>query len=183
MNITNQTRQLRAQLLTWANDPDWDLIVRYELLPQKPPAHWHQRVSQKVGRLLRVMGLDRERYRNQKWHAGLKHASFQPEAKPLLFWSEGMSQKEARDACTKAKYLLQRHPDFLPVMVTDLADFSFYSRLHWLVEYLPHLGDGSDYYDQKRRYLAWRYRNALALPLAAGLVDQKEFDALIAGER
>ncbi|ATD80940.1 hypothetical protein CNY67_05615 [Desulfovibrio sp. G11] len=94
-----------------------------------------------------------------------------------------MGQKEARDACTKAKYLLQSHPEFLPVLVTDLADFSFYSRLHWLIEYLPHLGDGSDYYDQKRRYLAWRYRNALALPLAAGLVDQKEFDALIAGER
>ena len=182
MDITQKTQQLRAQLRTWANDPDWDLRVRYELLPQKPPPQWHQRLSQRVGRLFRVMGLDRTRYRNQGWHAGLKHASFQPEAKPLLFWSEGAGQKEVRAACTGAQSLLQSHPEWLPVLVTDIADFTFYSRLHWLVEYLPHLGQGPDYYNQKQRYLAWRYRDALALPLDAGLVDQKKFDALIAGE-
>ncbi len=182
MDITQKTQQLRAQLRAWANDPDWDLMVRYELLPQKPPPQWHHRLSQRVGRLFRVMRLDRTRYRNQGWHAGLKHASFQPEAKPLLFWSEGTGQKEVRAACTGAQSLLQSHPEWLPVLVTDVADFTFYSRLQWLVEYLPHLGQDSDYYSQKRRYLAWRYRNALALPLVAGLVDQKEFDALVAGE-
>ena len=50
------------------------------------------------------------------------------------------------------------------------------------MEYLPHFGEDTAYYDRKRRYLAWRYRNALALPLRAGLVDQTEFDKLIAGE-
>lgn len=182
MDITQKTQQLRAQLRTWANDPDWDLMVRYELLPQKPPAQWHQRLPQRVGRLFRVMGLDRTRYHNLGWHAGLKHSSFKPEAKPLLFWSEGAGQKAIRAACAGAQCLLQCHPECLPVLVTDMADFSFYSRLHWLVEYLPHLGDDAAYYDRKRRYLAWRYRAALKLPLAAGLVGQKEFDTLIAGE-
>ena len=50
------------------------------------------------------------------------------------------------------------------------------------MEYLPHFGEDTAYYDRKRRYLAWRYRNALTLPLRAGLVDQSEFDNLIAGE-
>ena len=182
MNIVKQTQQLRAQLCSWAKRPDWELMVRYELLPQKKLPNWPQRFSQKVGRALRIMGLSRTRYRNQKWHSALKHASFQPEARTLLFWAERMEQKKMRDACTRAGCLLQNHPGFVPVLVTDSADFLFYSRLHWLVEYLPHLGQGPDYYNQKRRYLAWRYRDALALPLDAGLVDQKKFDALIAGE-
>lgn len=179
MNLTNQTRQLRAQLRTWADAPDWALMIHYELLPQKLPAQWRKRVVQRAGRLLRVLGLDRSRYLHQVWLVGLKHASFRPEAKPLLFWSEGMGREEARAACMGARVLLQGHPGFVPVLVTDAADFAFYSRLHWLVEYLPRLGEDAAYYDRKRRYLAWRYREALALPLRAGLVDQSEFDKLI----
>ena len=182
MDMEQETQRLRARLRAWANVPDWALMVRYELLPQKPPAQLHKRVVQRVGRLLRVMGLDRSRYRHQVWQAGLKHAPPQSGAKPLVFWSEGMVREEARAACMGAKALLQGHPGFVPVLVTDVTDFAFYSRLHWLVEYLPHLGEDAAYYDRKRRYLAWRYRNALALPLRAGLVDQSEFDNLIAGE-
>ena len=154
-------------------------MVRYELLPQKPPAQWHKRVVQRVGRLLRVVGLGRSRYIHQMWQAGLKHAAPQPGVKPLVFWSGGMGREEARTACMGAKALLQGHPGFVPVLVTDVADFAFYSRLHWLVEYLPRLGEDMAYYDSKRRYLAWRYRNALVLHLVAGLASQKEFSTLV----
>lgn len=179
MNLTNQTRQLRAQLRAWADAPDWALMVHYELLPQKLPAQWRKRVVQRVGRLFRVLGLDRSRYLHHVWQVGLKHSSLRPEAKPLLFWSEGMGREEARDACMGAKVLLQGHPGFVPVLVTDAADFAFYSRLHWLVEYLPRLGEDTAYYDRKRRYLAWRYRNAVVLPLTAGNATSLEFYELL----
>lgn len=182
MSLVQETQKLRRQLREWSDSPEWHLMMRYEMLPQKPPPRWHQRFSQRLGRLLRVMGLDRTRYRNQSWHAGLKHAPCQPGAKPLLLWSEGLEKHYAREACAGAKRLLQAHPEFVPVLVTDCADFAFYSRLHWLVEYLPRLGDeNSAYQGRKKRYLAWRYRDALALPLAAGLLEQKKFDTLIAG--
>jgi hypothetical protein len=54
--------------------------------------------------------------------------------------------------------------------VTNVADFSFFSRLGWLVEYLPALSSPADgYAERKKRYLAWRYRDAPILPVSAGL--------------
>lgn len=174
MDIMQETQQLRIQLRTWARHSDWALRLQYEFLPLKLSPYWYQRVIQKTGCLLRAIGINRT-----TWHVGLKHASFSPDAKPLLFWSEGLPPKKVRAACTGAKKLLRDHPHFLPILLTDVPDFSFYSRLHWLVEYLPRLGEDAEYYNRKRCYLAWRYRNALALPLAAGLATQKEFAALV----
>ena len=182
MDIIKQTYQLRTQLRAWASTPDWRLMARYELPPQQLPSSRQRRLSLRVGRIFRILGLDRTRYLNRPWHGGLKHALCPPHAKLLLFWAETLDQRYIHDACNGAKHLLESHPEFLPVLVTDLADFVFYSRLQWLVEYLPRLGDDAAYYDRKKCYLAWRYRHALALPLAAGLVEQKEFDTLIISE-
>jgi hypothetical protein len=65
------------------------------------------------------------------------------------------------------------------VLITPLSDFAFYSRLGWLVEYLPKLGNDEAYRERKRRYLAWRYRDATALPLSAGLADAAEVVRLL----
>lgn len=180
MTLTEQTQSLRQQLCAWANEPEWDLLIRYELLPQKPSPVLNQRISQKVGRLLRVLGVSRGRYLKQKWQAGLKHAHSDPEGKTLLIWDNEHNREAVREACLKIKGFLLEHPKLLPVLVTRVADFAFYSRLGWLVEYLPDLaGDGPPYLERKQRYLAWRYRDALALPLSAGLSSKEEFNALI----
>ena len=179
MTLVTETEALRTQLKMWADDPEWALLVRYELLPQKPSPVWHRRLSQKAGRLLRVLGLSRSRYLKQPWHSGLKHVERPPQATPLLIWSEGHDRQFVRDACEGMKRLLDGRSEFLPVLVTDVADFAFYSRLGWLVEYLPELsGSGPSYRDRKRRYIAWRYRDVLAVPLSAGLASRVEFYAL-----
>jgi hypothetical protein len=71
----------------------------------------------------------------------------------------------------------------IPVLITDQADFAFYSRLGWLVEYLPNLrGVGEAYDDRKVQYLAWRYQDACVLPLSAGLLTDEQWDQLILKE-
>lgn len=180
MTLAQETEALRAQLRQWASDPEWGLLVRYELLPQQPSPDLSRRISQRVGRLLRVLGLSRSRYLEQPWHAGLKHAPRSPQATPLLVWSEGHDRTFVREACAGLKRLLGDHSEFLPVLVTDAADFAFYSRLGWLVEYLPELaGAGPSYRERKRRYLAWRYREALAVPVSAGLASESEWENVL----
>lgn len=180
MTLVEETRILRRQLNEWAADPEWSLLVRYELLPQQPFPVWHQRLSHRVGRMLRVLGLSRSRYRQQPWHAGLKHAIGAPDAKPLLIWAEGADHASVHEACAGFQRLLAGRTDVLPVLVTDVADFAFYSRLGWLVEYLPDFsGAGAPYRERKKRYLAWRYREALIVPLSAGLASEIEWDQLL----
>ena len=75
-------------------------------------------------------------------------------------------------------------PDsYIPALITNHADFAFYSRLGWLVEYLPNLrGVGEAYDDRKAQYLAWRYRDASVLPLSAGLLTDEQWSQLILKE-
>ena len=180
MTLVQETEALRVRLKEWADDPEWALLVRYELLPLKPSPVWHRRLSHKVGRFLRVLGLSRSRYLKQAWHSGLKHVQHPLQTRSLLIWSEGHDRQFVFDACEGLQRLLNKRSEFLPVIVTDVAEFAFYSRLGWLVEYLPDLsGTGPSYGDRKRRYLAWRYRDALAIPLSAGFANHDEFYALV----
>ena len=181
MDLVLETESLRKQLRAWSQSPEWSLLIRYELLPQKKALSFQKRLTQSVGRLFRRMGLSHGLYCSQVWNSGLKYADCRPEMRPLLFWSERLDKQAMRNACSGARNLLQAHPGLQPVLVTDQADFAFYSRLHWLVEYLPCMEEGTTaYQDRKKRYLAWRYRDALILPLTAGLATQKEFDLLVA---
>jgi hypothetical protein len=71
----------------------------------------------------------------------------------------------------------------IPVFITDQADFAFYSRLGWLVEYLPNIsGIGEAYDDRKAKYLAWRYQDACVIPLSAGLLTDEQWNQLILKE-
>jgi hypothetical protein len=179
MRLTEETRVLRARLNEWAQKPEWSLLVNYEL-PQKPAVEWRRRMRQRGARMLRVLGLSRSFYLNQSWQTGLKHAGHAAEARTLLIWGEGHEREFVRKACEGLKQSLQARPEFIPVLVTDVADFAFFSRLGWLVEYLPGLGqEVGSYRDRKRRYLAWRYRHALALPLSAGLGCRAEWDEVL----
>ena len=164
----------------WSATPEWELLIQYELLPQKPAPAWYERLYWNVTRRLRVMGLGRARYRKQCWLPGLKHATCMPQGKTLLIWSDVPDKVSSRSACAGMKRLLVSLPEYVPVLVSDLADFAFYSRLGWLVEYLPSLsGEGFSYHERKQRYLAWRYRDAIIIPLSSGFASREEFSILL----
>ena len=171
MSLQERTQALRQQLHHWAKEPDWQLLERYELLSSwYSPFGMHRR-------LLRALGLGRNRYCKQVWHSGLKHSAVQ-QGKTLLLWADITQKQQIRAACqaVQERLAVTGAGPFIPVLVTGVADFAFYSRLGWLVEYLPDLpGQGESYWERKQRYLAWRYRDAVVLPLSAGLADEKEY--------
>lgn len=180
MTLQKETEALRERLRQWAAAPEWSLLVRYELLPQSPSPVWHKRLSQRAGRLLRVLGLSRERYCRQPWQPGLKHAATMPGCKILLVWSDISEASAQRVACRSLQQQLVLHPGLCSVLVTEVADFAFYSRLGWLVEYLPELsGNGPCYRERKQRYLAWRYRDAIVVPLSVVTCDEPGFSSFV----
>ena len=71
---------------------------------------------------------------------------------------------------------LGEHHRLAPVLVTDVADFAHFSRLGWLVEYLPRFhGDAQAqaYRQHKQAYLAWRYRDACIVQFRVGLASER----------
>lgn len=180
MNVLEETRLLRRRLAELASQPEWDLLVRFELLPARPSPTLRERLLQRIWRLLRVLGLSRSRYLKQRWDVGLKHAGGSSAGRTLLIWAESTEREEIREACAGFQQLLASRSDLTPVLLTDVADFAFYSRLGWLVEYLPELiGEGDSYRERKRRYLAWRYRDAVVVPVSAGLLNEAEWRAVM----
>lgn len=180
MNVLEETRLLRRRVAELASQPEWDLLVRFELLPARPSPVLRERFLQRIGRLLRVLGLSRARYLKQRWDVGLKHAGGSSIGKTLLIWAESTEREVIREACEGFQRLLAGRTDLTPVLLTVVPDFAFYSRLGWLVEYLPELaGEGESYRERKRRYLAWRYRDAVVVPVSAGLLNEAEWRALM----
>ena len=101
---------------------------------------------------------------------GLQHVVRCEEPKPLLIWALDTDRETLRAACRGFETLQAALPGWALVLVTDVADFAFFSRLGWLVEYVPVLSaPAGRYAERKLRYLAWRYRDAPALPVSAGL--------------
>lgn len=107
----------------------------------------------------------------------MRHLDGSDEAKPFLVWALGADRDSLRVAC---RGFAAAWPDFVPVLVTDVADFAFFSRLGWLVEYVPVLpAPAARYLERKRRYLAWRYRDLPALPVSAGFSRADEIKELL----
>jgi len=95
----------------------------------------------------------------------------------MLIWAVGADPETLREACTGLSEQWDSFPGFAPVLITDVADFAFFSRLGWLVEYLPRLtGQGEPYEERKLKYIARLYRGAPVLPVNAGLNTSREFD-------
>ena len=92
----------------------------------------------------------------------------------MIIWAVGTDHETLREACTNLQERWDSFPGYAPVLVTDIADFAFFSRLGWLVEYLPRIaGQGEPYEERKLKYLARLYRGAPILPVSAGLEDCK----------
>lgn len=180
MSITDETRTLRQELAALAAKPEWDFLARYGLPSKKRPSTLQGRAFRLVRTLLtkiRLLPPDITKYR---WLPTLKHGSSASDTRALLIWALGVERDELRRACEGFSLHLQDMPSLAPVLVTDVADFAYFSRLGWLVEYLPELvGEGQSYQERKRAHLAWRYRDAIVLPAAAGLLDKESWNRLL----
>lgn len=168
MHLRDDIGQLRQYLDDLADCNDDDL-TRYQLLrpPMPPGVYWRARWL--AGRILRWLEARRLKKPNH-WPAALKRNGGSGRSKPLLIWAVGMERETLRTACRGFAEMPIISSGFAPVLVTDVADFAFFSRLGWLVEYLPVLsGEGQLYEKRKARFLARLYRGAPALPVSAAL--------------
>jgi hypothetical protein len=180
LNIVEDTLALRRELAALATKPEWELLTRYDLLSKKQPSCFHDRVFRSVRKWLAATGVLPPHVTKYAWLPTLKHVPLAAEAKALLIWAPGVGRDELRQGCEGFSRRLKGNDSLAPVLVTDVADFAFFSRLGWLVEYLPGLSrEGPSYHDRKRRYLAWRYRDAVAVPLSAGVAGEAEWQALL----
>ena len=172
MNRRAETSSLRQSLNQMAEEFDTGLSQRYALLFPPAAPSFFQRLRAKPVRLLRRLGLipPPQPRPLQPWLTELEHVDYGKAAKPLLIWAIGVDRDELRAACETIRKSQIASPGWAPVLVTDVADFAFFSRLNWLVEYVPSLSAPADgYSEHKLRYLAWRYRDVPALSVTADL--------------
>ena len=168
MTLSAEITHLRKELARSFGRAETKLVRRYGRLPLEPLTVF-RRFRKLVGRWRRR--LFRQPLPLPKpWLPGLKHAQSDDAATPLVIWALGTDRETLRDACRGFATVEDSLPGFAPVLVTDVADFAFFSRLGWLVEYVPSFSPpASRYAERKRKYLAWRYRDAPVFPASAGL--------------
>lgn len=180
MSVVEETQALRRELAALADATEWDLLVRYDLLGKKPPRSLQDRVFRLARGWLAAAGLMPPHVTKYSWLPTLKHVPLAAEVKTLLIWAPGVGRDELRQACEGFATRLKGSTSLAPVLVTDVAAFAYFSRLGWLVEYLPELdGEEQSFRERKRRYLAWRYRDAVVVSVSAGLASEVEWRAVL----
>ena len=164
---------LRRELQELALSDDDESVARYTMRrPGRPPGlYWQSRWL--AGRIVRWLQSLRILPSNP-WPIDLTHATRGRGARPVVLWAVGTDRQSLRDACRGFAAIFETLPGFAPVLITDVADFAYFSRLGWLVEYLPTVhGTGEAYDKRKAKYLARLYRDAPALPVSAGLAAEE----------
>lgn len=181
MNPDANTDQLNRYLEQLADSLDDQLLARYTMQrPDRPPGlYWQLRwLAGRVLRWLESTGI----LRSEPWPVSLKQAGSGGGARPLLIWAVGTDRETLRNACDALSGRMHELPDFSPVLVTDVADFAYFSRLGWLVEYLPRLsGHGEPFEDRKSKHLARLYRGAPVLPATAGSEAEDAWNRRVQG--
>lgn len=169
VSLGDEIEAVRRHLDQLVRPPDDELLRRYTILRPRRPTGLYWQLRWLAGCALRWLE-SKGILRSNPWPVTLKHTKSSRNARPLLIWAVGANPRTLREACDGLSGLLESEPGFAPVLVTDVADFAFFSRLGWLVEYLPRLaGDGEPFEDRKVRFLARLYRGAPVLPVNAGL--------------
>jgi hypothetical protein len=175
-NFKEEIEALEQHLRELAAHTDDELATRYLIKRSPRPKGLYWQLRGVAGTVLRWCQGSWP-WRADPWPVSLKQQSTNPLAKPLLIWAVGTDRETLREACTNLQERWDSFPGYAPVLVTDMADFAFYSRLGWLVEYLPRLaGSGEPYEERKLKYLARLYSGAPVLPLSAGLRTNFESD-------
>lgn len=179
MDLDAETDELKLYLEKLADTPDDELLTRYTMQrPGRPPGlYWQLRWL--AGRVLRWLE-SRGILHSEPWPVSLKHADSSSSAKPLLIWAVGIDRETLREACDALSGSLHELPGFAPVLVTDVADFAYFSRLGWIVEYMPRLGGhGEAFEDRKLKHVARLYRGAPVLPAIASLEAGDAWDQVV----
>jgi hypothetical protein len=169
MSLSGEITALQEHLEELARTPDDELLARYTMQPPRRPSGFYWQLRWLAGRTLRWLA-SQGILQSDPWPVSLKHAATNSKAKPLLIWAIGVDRSTLREACGGFSAMLDDLPGFAPVLVTDVADFAFFSRLGWLVEYLPTVaGHGEIFAARKARFVARLYRGVPVLPASAGL--------------
>ena len=167
--VAEEARALEQRLRKLAAEPDGELAERYVIRrsPRPKGIYWQLRG---IASFIVSWFAARWPWQKSTWPVSLRQQSTEPQAKPLLIWAIGTDREVLREACTNLSEQWALFPGFAPVLITDVADFAFFSRLGWLVEFLPRLaGHGEPYDERKLKYLARLYRGAPVIPVRAGL--------------
>lgn len=171
VKISPEIEELQRFLDDLARVPDDEFVERYTLRkPSRPPGlYWQLRwLAGRVIRWLRSTGI----IKSDPWPASLRHGNRNHDARALIIWAVGTNPATLREVCIRFADFLKSTPELAPVLITDVADFALFSRLGWLVEYLPSLaGIGDPTEHRKARFLARLYRGAPALPVEIGLAS------------
>lgn len=177
MDVEDEVRQVRrhVELLGASSDED---LARYELRwpPMPPGLYW--KIRWLVGCLLR--GLEWMKLKKpDPWPVSLRHSPTSARARPYLIWAVGADRDKLRSACSGFVELASTLPGFVPVLVTDVPDFAFFSRLGWMVEYVPELqGAGTSYAARKAGFIARLYGDAPVVPVCIGLQAREHADEI-----
>jgi hypothetical protein len=168
-SIEDEIERLESHLQELAAQADEELLARYQIKRAPRPEGLYWRLRGFAAHIVR-QAIAISPWRNVPWPVCLKQSPLDPKAKPLLVWAVGTDSNTIREGCSGLSERWGSFPGFAPVLITDVADFAFYSRLGWLVEYLPRLaGEGEAYEERKLKYIARLYRGARVLPVSAGL--------------
>lgn len=178
MDICEDIAALEHYLDELAAGPDDALQDRYAMhRPARPKGlYWQLRwLAGQVLRRLQSVGL----LSANPWPVRLAHSGTSRNDRPVLIWAIGIDRDRLREATVRLSRLLDEFPGLAPVLVTDTADFAFFSRLGWLVEYVPDIdGEGEYFRSRKLQYLARLYRGAPALPVHSGLAEIADQEAI-----
>lgn len=169
MNFRDEIDALSKELADLASCPDDALLTRYKMdRPERPQGiYWQLRwLAGSALRWLESVGL----LPTNPWPVSLLHAGRRRNAAPVIIWAVGADRDTLRRSARGFSDLFDQLPGLAPVLVTDVADFAYFSRLGWLVEYVPRVGgEGEPFDSRKARFLARLYEGAPALPVSAGL--------------
>jgi hypothetical protein len=177
MGVDEEIRQLRQHFESLAASSHEDL-VRYELRrpPMPPGLYWQLRWL--VGCTLRCLEWMKLK-KPDRWPVSLRHSPAGYRARPYLIWAMGTDEETLRSACSGFVELGPDLPGYVPVLVTDVPDFAFFSRLGWLVEYVPEVhGAGTSYATRKARFIARMYDDAPVVPVSLGLQSREHADEI-----
>lgn len=191
----------------------YEMLPRYAILSLARDIPFSTRFYRFFRDTLILLRLTEPINKNSNWAPSLRHAPVSKNSKVVIIWAcDYLNQADFRLAFTALKNRFSRFSSpvpasiftnsaianpscesstvsnlapisYVPVLITNQADFAFYSRQGWLVEYLPNLsGLGEAYDNRKAQYLAWRYQDARILPISAGMLSEEQWTQLVLGD-
>lgn len=182
MNLDEEIDAVRRSVRQLAHKAEPRLLRRYALWhPVGQRRTLYRRFRKALGRFLRAVRL-RPTPPAEPWRPALKHAAYDDTAHAFIIWALGVDPESLRQMCKGFERQLDASPGWVPVLITDVSDFSFFSRLGWLVEFVPKFGlHAAAYRERKLCHLAWLYRDAPILPARAGLAENLTLEELLHG--